>query len=132
MTDFLVIPPRHLRALEFLMQQKKRDALGGIGIGAMREEDEPFALEQIIDPLWDRGLIEDLTDTELGAAGKHFIRITLLGEVCLGMGFMLREPRRMDDTELGLLNGLPPHPKVIETAKRLAQYNASDEQEAIA
>jgi hypothetical protein len=88
------IPPRHRRALEMLREQKTRDSLGGIGKGALRDEDEPFTLEQIADPLLQRGLIEDLTWTDLGAGGKYFVRITPLGEACLGLGYMLRETRK--------------------------------------
>jgi hypothetical protein len=101
---FMPITPRHRRALEMLAQQKKRDSLGGIGVGAMCDEDDVFTLEQIVTPLSERGLIEDLTETELGASGKYFVRITRTGEICLALGCMLREPRKITLPELAQLN----------------------------
>jgi hypothetical protein len=100
---FMAIPPRHRRALEMLVEQKQRDRLGALGRGALREEDEGFTLEQIVEPLWERGLIEDLTGTELGDGGKYFLRITPLGQMCLGMGVMLRETRKPSAPEQQLL-----------------------------
>jgi hypothetical protein len=130
---FMLIPPRHRRALEMLMEQTKRDPLGAIGRGALRDEDDPFTLEQIVSPLWDRGLIEDLTWTDLGEGGKYFVRITKLGKICLGLGYMLRETRKPTLAEwkgLGeqaAITTLPPG-----TAERLAQHDAKEEKEAIA
>lgn len=115
---FMPIPPRYLRALQMLVEQKKRDQLGGIGVGALREEDEPITLEQLVNPLWERGLVEDLTDTELGPPGKYFVRITALGVLCLDFGLMLREPRKVTEAEI---NGL-----------RLESPSESEEREAIA
>jgi hypothetical protein len=83
-----------------LVEQKKHDTLGGIGTGALRDEDEPFTLEQIIGPLWERGLIEDLTWTDLREGGKYFIRITPVGELCLGLGLMPRAPRKTSPQEI--------------------------------
>jgi hypothetical protein len=97
---FMPIPPRHHRALEMLIEQRKRDAFGGIGVGALRDEDDQFTLEEIVTPLWDRGLIENLTETELGASGKYFVRITPLGVVCFGLGLMLREGRKVTEPEI--------------------------------
>ena len=100
---FMVIPPRHHRALELLAviaKQPSRDILGAIGVGALHDEDEPFTLEQIVKPLFERGLIEDLTETELGAGGKYFVRITALGVVCLGLGMMLRDGRKATEAEI--------------------------------
>ena len=130
-TLFVVIPPRHLRALKMLVEQKGRDRFGGIGIGALRDEDEPFTLEHITDPLFSRGLIEDLTGTEMESSGKYFVRITRLGEVCLGLGIMLRESRKTTDVEMRILGG-DLSPLAATAAKRLAQLDASEEKEAIA
>lgn len=115
---FMPIPPRHQQALQLLVAQKNRDMFGGIGVGALREEeDEPLTLEQIVQPLWERGLVEDLTETELGASGRYFVRITLLGQVCLNLGYMLREPRKATEPELKKLGAELP--------------NAADERRAI-
>jgi hypothetical protein len=100
---FMTIPPRHQRALELLAviaRQPNRDIYGAIGVGALRDEDEPFTLEQIVQPLWERGLIEDLTGTELRTGGKYFVRITALGIVCLGLGMMLRDARKVTEAEI--------------------------------
>jgi hypothetical protein len=136
---FIEMIPRHRRALEMLVAQKKRDSFGGIGVGALRDEDEPFTLEEIVQPLWERGLVEDLTQTELGSGGKYFVRITRLGEVCLGLGYMLRERRKATQDELQQLAGAQPAPpqlpamdSVAEIAKRLGAFDANEEQEAIA
>jgi hypothetical protein len=131
---FMVIPPRYQRALEMLRAQRLRDPLGAIGKGAMRDEDEPFTLEQIVKPLFERGLIEDLTWTDLHEAGKYFVRLTQLGDICLSLGYMLRESRQVTLAEMRFLAGqektittLPPG-----TTERLAQHDANQEKEAIA
>ena len=112
---FMAIPPRHQRALEMLMKQKKRDQFGGIGVGALRDEDDPFTLEQIVQPLWERGMIEDLSETDLGLGGRYFVRITRVGEICLSLGYMLREPRKLSEPELKRLNeGMPQKTAAIE------------------
>jgi hypothetical protein len=112
---FMPIPPRHQRALEMLLKRKGSDYLGGIGIAALRDEDEPFTLEQIVEPLMMRGLIEDLSETELGLGGRYFVRITRLGEMCLSLGYMLREPRKLSEPELKRLNeGMPQKTAAIE------------------
>lgn len=121
---FMVIPPRHQRALELLAviaRQPSRDILGAIGVAALRDEDEPFTLEQIVQPLWERGLIEDLTETELGSGGRYFVRITTLGVVCLGLGMMLRDPRKVTEAEIqGLQLEMP-----TEAGERAAIANES-------
>jgi hypothetical protein len=101
--QFMVIIPRHLRVLKELLAQKPKDQFGGIGWGALRDEDDPFAYDQLFIPLLERGLIEDLTATELGSAGKYFVRITQLGVVCAGMGVMLRDTRKATDAEMKAL-----------------------------
>jgi hypothetical protein len=132
--NFMVIPPRYQRALEMLRAQRLRDNLGAIGKGAMRDEDDVLTLEQIVDPLWERGLIEDLTWTDLKEGGKYFVRLTQLGDICLSLGYMLREPRKVTLAEMKFLAGqetrittLPPG-----TSERLAKYDANEEKEAIA
>ena len=112
--QFMTIIPRHLRVLQELQKQKKRDAFGGIGWGALRDEDDPFTYDQLFPPLIERGLIEDLTATELGPAGKYFVRITPLGTVCLGMGIMLRDARKVTEPELKALNIPEPQPSAEE------------------
>ena len=135
---FMPIPPRYRRALEMLVEQKKHDALGGIGVAALRDEDEPFSLEQIIQPLWDRGLIEDLTSTDLGSAGKYFVRITRLGELCLGLGYMLRAARNSSEAEIAKLTAADAgeQSKVAETLNIAKPsnnpYDPNEEREAIA
>jgi hypothetical protein len=117
-----------------LLEQRKHDGLGSIGKGALRDEDEPFTLEQIVDPLFERGLIEDLTWTDLGEGGKYFVRLTKLGEACLGMGIMLREVRKTTYNEwktlttgAATITTLPPG-----AAERLAKHDPNEEKEAIA
>lgn len=125
---FMQIPPRHRRALELLLKEKKKciSGFGEIGTGALRDEDEPFTLEQIVGPLEERGLIEDLTWTDLGDAGKYFSRITPLGEFCLGLGYMLRAPSKIGMEELKKFTGeLPPPPTTNP-------HDPNEEKEAIA
>ena len=105
---FMPIIPRHRRLLEELRLQKTKDMLGGIGWGALKGEDEPFTYEELFLPLMQRGLIEDLTETELGSAGKYFVRITPIGERCLGLGVMLKYPRPTSDLELDKILAPPP------------------------
>lgn len=100
---FVEILPRHRRALEMLASialDAKRDIFGCIGFPALRDEDDVFTLEQIVDPLLVRGLIEDLTGTEMGDSGKYFVRITPLGAFCLGVGLMLRDARKSTPEEM--------------------------------
>jgi len=104
---FMPIIPRHKRLLEDLRAQKARDFLGGIGWGALKDEDEPFTYEELFTPLMQRGLIEDLSATELGAGGKYFVRITALGERCLSLGVMLKYPRHTTEQEIQKILGPP-------------------------
>jgi hypothetical protein len=110
--QFIVIIPRHLRVLKELTTQKPKDLYGAIGWGALRDEDDAFSYGQLFGPLMERGLIEDLTATEMGSAGKHFVRITPLGSVCMNLGLMLRDPRKLTVEELKTL--APPERKVSE------------------
>lgn len=135
-SKFMAIPPRHRVALEMLLvQRRNRDGFGCIGTGALRDEDEPFTLEQIVKPLFERGLIEDLTETDLGAGGQYFVRITQLGKACLGLGYMLRDPRTATEAEIKksieaevMTNLLPP--PMLNT--NLSKYDPNEEKEAIA
>jgi hypothetical protein len=138
---FMPIPPRHRRALEMLAVialQPNRDILGAIGTGALLDEDEPFTLEQIVLPLSKRGLIEDLSHTELGAGGLYFIRITELGKICLGLGYMLREPRRTSPEEIKkyLATDSSEQTELAKTlqapVKSANPYDPNEEKEAIA
>jgi hypothetical protein len=131
---FMVIPPRYQRALEMLRAQRLHDPLGAIGKGAMRDEDDTLTLEQIVEPLFDRGLIEDLTWTDHGERGKYFVRLTQLGDICLSLGYMLRETRKVTLAEMRFLAAQPDRITTLPpgTAERLAQHDASEEKEAIA
>jgi hypothetical protein len=90
MEHFIKIMPRHNQALAVLIAQKVKDAFGGIGIGALHDEGDDMTLAEIVTPLADRGLIENLTKTELGDRGRYFVRITPLGEYCYAKGYMLK------------------------------------------
>jgi hypothetical protein len=111
--QFMVITPRHQRVLTELnavkaTAQKMGDTLDAIGWGALRDEDDPFSYDQLFGPLLNRGMIEDLTATELGSGGKYFVRITQLGIVCMSLGLMLRDERKPTINEsLELLNRHP-------------------------
>jgi hypothetical protein len=106
----MVIIPRHLRVLQELAAQKKKDLLGGMGWGALKDEAEPFSDDMLFGPLLERGLIEDLTATELGKGGNFFVRITPLGMLCMGLGLMLQESRKPTDAELKALRLPAPPP----------------------
>jgi hypothetical protein len=136
---FMAIPPRYQRALEMLRAQRLHDPFGAIGKGAMRDEDDVFTLEQIVDPLFERGLIEDLTWTDLKEGGKYFVRLTQLGDICLSLGYMLRETRKVTLAEMRYLAGpeaitilRSPTMGSAATAAKLAEHDASEEKEAIA
>lgn len=131
-TKFMVIPPRHQRALEMLVDQKHRDRFGGIGVGAMREEDDVLTLEQIVEPLAARGLVEDLTQTEMGESGRFFVRITRLGELCLSLGGMLREQRKMTEDERRWITPLMNPTEKTVGHLRIISGDPSEEKEAIA
>ena len=76
------ITPRHQR-LAALDAQRKVDHLGGIGWKALIDDDEAFDAEMLFLLALMRGLIEDLSKTDLGpAGGRLFVRITPLGRVC--------------------------------------------------
>jgi hypothetical protein len=115
MSHFMLMTPRHKQALALLVEQKKRDHLGGIGVGALREEDEAYTLAQIVEPLAVRGLIEDLTKTPLGPGGKYFVRITPLGEYCLNVGHMMREARPSTIAEMKKYASEDATPSELET-----------------
>ena len=124
---FMVIPPRHVRALQMLVSQRDRDQFGGIGVGALLEDDDVLTIEQIVQPLWERGLVEDLTHTEMGEPGRYFIRITRLGQQCLALGAMLREQRKMTDDERTWFQPVLSEPKTLRT-----RHDPNEEKEAIA
>lgn len=98
---FMPITPRHQRLLAALDAQRKVDHLGGIGWKALIDDDEAFDAEMLFLPLLMRGLIEDLSKTDLGpAGGRLFVRITPLGRVCSAFGVMLRDPRITTEAEM--------------------------------
>lgn len=96
---FMAIIPRHRKVLEDLHKIHGR-GYGEIGWKGLMEENEPFTAEQLFQPLLDRGLIEDLTNTELGSRGVYFVRITPLGILCLALGLMLKQPRKTSEQEM--------------------------------
>lgn len=105
---FMVIIPPHRRVLERLLAQKLVDALGMLGKAAVRGDNDVLTLAELTQPLLDRGMIEDLTKTEMGASGRLFLRITRIGELCLDMGVMLRDARCFTIEELsGLAEKAP-------------------------
>jgi hypothetical protein len=135
----MVIPPRHLRALEMLRERRHLAGLGEIGRGALRDEDDVLTLEQIVEPLEQRGLIEDLTQTDLGDGGKYFVRITPLGSMCLALGYMLRETRKTTNEEMKLIAAALPEPMIMTAPPTATQrvryvnpYDPNEEKEAIA
>jgi hypothetical protein len=105
---FMPIIPRHRRLLERLAEQLKKDRYGAIGWRGLMDEDEPFTVDQLFKPLQERGLVEDLTATDLGKAGVYFVHITPLGLRCLGMGLMLKEPRIVSEKEMNKYISAPP------------------------
>jgi hypothetical protein len=97
---FMPIIPRHHRLMVRLVEQKTIDTFGCIGWRGLMDENELFTIDQLFKPLVERGLVEDLSKSDLGNAGAYFVRITPLGEYCLALGYMLREPRVMTDAEV--------------------------------
>ena len=94
------IIPRHLRILQRLIEQRKIDQYGCIGWRGLLDDPETFTMDQLFKPLVDRGLIEDLSQTEMGQGGTFFVRITPLGQFCYGIGYMLKEPRPTTELEI--------------------------------
>ena len=129
---FMVIPPRHVRALQMLVSQRDRDMLGGIGVGALLEDDDVLTIEQIVQPLWERGLVEDLTKTSMGEPGRYFIRITRLGQQCLALGAMLREQRKFTDEERQWITPLVNPTETTVGNLRIISGDPDEEKEAIA
>lgn len=94
------IIPRHLRILQRLMEQRKTDQYGCIGWRGLLDDPETFTMDQLFKPLQDRGLIEDLSQTEMGHGGTYFVRITPLGAFCFGIGYMLKDARPTTELEI--------------------------------
>ena len=96
----IAIIPRHLRILGALIERRKVDMFGCIGWKGLLDDPESFTMDQIFRPLVERGLIEDMSSTEMGNAGSYFVRITPLGQFCYGIGYMLKEPRIASELEI--------------------------------
>jgi hypothetical protein len=96
----IAIIPRHQRILARLIEQRKADRYGCIGWRGLLDDPETFTMDQLFKPLMDRGLIEDLTQTELGRGGSCFVRITPLGSFCYGIGYMLKDARPTTELEI--------------------------------
>lgn len=105
---FMPIIPRHHRLLVRLREQLKADQFGGIGWRGLMDDDEEFTIDQLFKPLMDRGMVEDLSHSELGAAGVYFVRITTIGLRCLNLGMMLKEPRHTSEKEMDKYIVTPP------------------------
>jgi hypothetical protein len=105
--NFMPIMPRHQRILGALEMRRHVDMFGGIGWKGLLDDEEVFDFDVLFQPLIDRGLIEDLSDTEMGPAGRYFVRITPLGRICNGIGLMLRAPRVTSEAELHKFGVLP-------------------------
>ena len=117
LTDhFMPIIPRHQRLLERLAEQIRIDRYGAIGWKGLLDEGETFTIDELFKPLVERGLVEDLSHTDLGKAGIYFVHITPIGLRCLDLGMMLKEPRFTTEKEMTKIIG-PPTPKVIEAVK---------------
>lgn len=117
---FMPIIPRHQRLLAKLEEQRRVDQFGGIGWRGLMDEEEPFTIDQLFKPLMERGLVEDLSQTEIGNAGIYFVRITKLGMICLRLGMMLKEPRPTTEKEIAKYIGVEPPAKVIEAVQEVS------------
>jgi hypothetical protein len=98
---FMQILPRHMRLLERLIEQQKKDLHGGIGWRGLIEGDDDWTMDDLFVPLLERGLIEDLTSTpDFGPkAGKYFVRITPVGKMCAAFGWMLKDRHKATEKE---------------------------------
>lgn len=110
---FMPIIPRHLRILGTLIARRKIDQFGGIGWRGLLDEPETFTMDELFKPLLERGLIEDLSRTEMGNGGAYFVRITPLGQFCYGLGYMLRDARVATELELNKYIAPPPKPEQL-------------------
>jgi hypothetical protein len=93
LSDWQPIIPRHGRLLAFLRDRaQKRDTEFGIGTGALRDQGDVFTIEQLTEPLYERGMIETLAGYR--PAGHLFTRITGFGSLCLDFGMMPKSARK--------------------------------------
>jgi len=114
----VAIIPRHLRILGALIERRKVDMFGCIGWKGLLDDPESFTMDQIFRPLVERGLIEDMSSTEMGNAGSYFVRITPLGQFCYGIGYMLKEPRPTTELEIRkYISDVAPQKQRIEEAQ---------------
>jgi hypothetical protein len=127
----VAIIPRHLRILGALIERRKVDMFGCIGWKGLLDDPESFTMDQIFRPLVERGLIEDMSSTEMGNAGSYFVRITPLGQFCYCIGYMLKEPRVASELEIKkYISDVAPMPKVPQEAFDVIK-KAADEAERI-
>ena len=115
----IAIIPRHLRILGALIERRKVDMFGCIGWRGLLDDPESFTMEQIFRPLVERGLIEDMSNTEMGGAGSYFVRITPLGQFCYGIGYMIKDARVTTELEIQkYISGTPTRFEEIEPPKQ--------------
>lgn len=109
---FVEILPRHQRLLERLIEQKKVDMLGAIGWRGLLEGDDDWTMDELFQPLIERGLVEDLTaNPDFGAkGGQYFVRITALGNMCASFGWMPKVRHKTSTGEFLKFSGELPRP----------------------
>ena len=107
------IIPRHLRILGALIARRKVDMFGCIGWKGLLDDPETFTMDEIFRPLVVRGLIEDMSATQLGNAGSYFVRITPLGQFCYGIGYMLKDARPTTEAEIKKYISTPTKPEQL-------------------
>ena len=124
------IIPRHLRILQRLIEQRKIDQFGCIGWRGLLDDPETFTMDQLFKPLVDRGLIEDLSQTEMGRGGTLFVRITPLGQFCYGIGYMLKEPRPTTELEIRkyIADVAPPKQRIEEAQAMIRSRNVAEDE----
>ena len=124
------IIPRHLRILQRLIEQRKIDQFGCIGWRGLLDDPETFTMDQLFKPLVDRGLIEDLSQTEMGQGGTFFVRITPLGQFCYGIGYMLKEPRPTTELEIRkyIADVAPPKQRIEEAQAMIRSRNVAEDE----
>jgi hypothetical protein len=83
LSDWQPIIPRHGRLLAFLRDRaQKRDTEFGIGTGALRDQGDVFTIEQLTEPLYERGMIETLAGYRPAGHLLGIIYLTPVRELC--------------------------------------------------